>query len=69
MLNSIFTFVTFGIVGSKEDRELSNRIKNSYTSLDVIGRGTVVVSAKEVHQDLVASGVYDKADRLVRQRG
>lgn len=67
ILESLIELVSFGLIGSKEDRALSKKIKESYASFRVVGRGTISISAAEVHDDLVQNGAYEKAQALVER--
>jgi hypothetical protein len=57
--------ITLGVAGTKEERALASKIKGSYSSLKVVGRGTISIDPSEVHKDLVASGVFERAEKLV----
>ena len=63
LLSKFFSFI--GIWGTKEDHELSEKIKKSYKSIKVVGRGTITVDANEVQQDLIDNNVYEQAKKLV----
>ncbi|EGQ8181299.1 hypothetical protein U5884_004616 [Vibrio parahaemolyticus] len=64
-MEQLVQIFTLGMWGTKEERDLSKKIKNSYSSLKVVGRGTVFISPEEVHKDLVANDIYEKAKKLV----
>ncbi|TMX43925.1 hypothetical protein DA096_00455 [Vibrio rotiferianus] len=67
-MERIIRFFTFGLWGTKEERHLSRKINHSYTSLKVVGRGTVFISSKEVHQDLMTNNIYERARLLVEEK-
>lgn len=62
ILKQIFTL---GLMATKEERELSNKINNSYKTLRVVGRGTIIIDASEVKQDMKDNGLFDRAKDIV----
>jgi hypothetical protein len=68
VMGRVIRFFTFGLWGTREERNLSRKINRSYTSLKVVGRGTVFISAKEVHQDLMTNNIYERARLLVEEK-
>lgn len=51
---------------SKEDIKLINLIKNSYKTLRVVGRGTIVVDPSEVSNTKEFKEALIKASELIR---
>ena len=57
-----------GISLSPQDKILSDKLNNSYGSLRVIGKSTLVVDASEVNVYIREKGLYEKA-RVIVERG
>ncbi|HFU2860265.1 TPA: hypothetical protein ACGQ50_003850 [Enterobacter cloacae] len=63
MMKRIFSFV--GLAPSKEEEEMVKKIKNTYTTLRVVGRGTVTVSADEVIGNPEFQDLYPRVSNIV----
>lgn len=55
----------FGPSLTVQDKELANKLNKSYSSLRVVGRGTVMVDAQEVRDNISSQGLYEKAKKIV----
>lgn len=51
---------------NKEDMELINLIKNSYNTLRVVGRGTIIIDPTEVSNTKEFKEALTKASELIR---
>lgn len=56
---------TFGFAPSDDEIEMVEKIRNSYKSIEVVGRGTVRIDANEVRNDPVFIEYALKAKSLV----
>ncbi len=57
--------VYLGLAPKKDEMEMVNKIRESYNTLEVVGRGTVRISAKEIRQDPVFKDLSERAQRIV----
>lgn len=56
-----------GFRPSSEELKKIAKYSSAYKSLDVVGRGTVIVDTAEVIRDLSAKNLYNKAKHIVNQ--
>lgn len=57
----------FGFAPSENEIEMVNKIRNSYKSIEVVGRGTVRIDPAEVRRDPVFIENAQKARSLVHK--
>lgn len=50
---------------TEQDRQIIKELNNSYSSLRVVGRGTMMVDPSEVSDNIASNGFYEKARRIV----
>lgn len=63
-----FKFLSLiGLAPSKDEEEMVRKIKNSYSSLKVSGRGVVSVSADEVINNPEFKDLYARASAIVEK--
>lgn len=63
MVKTILSFV--GLAPNKDEEEMVRKIKNTYSTLKVVGRGTVTVSADEVIGNPEFRDLYARASDIV----
>lgn len=64
-MNSLLRFL--GLAPSKDEEEMVKKLRNTYTSLKVVGRGTVTVSADEVINNPEFKDLYERASNIVER--
>ncbi|MCL6381632.1 MULTISPECIES: hypothetical protein [Pectobacterium] len=57
----------FGFAPDESEMQMIEEIRNSYKSLEVVGRGTVRIDPKEVRQDPAFIAFVEKAKMLVEK--
>jgi hypothetical protein len=57
--------IMFGLAPSESDKELIRLVNNSYNSLQVVGRGTIKIDAKEVYQSPEFQILRAKAKKII----
>ncbi|MDQ0020092.1 hypothetical protein [[Curtobacterium] plantarum] len=62
-MKKLLSFV--GLAPRKDEEEMVEKIKNTYSSLKVVGRGTVTVSADEVIGNPEFRDLYARASNIV----
>ncbi|EIU0497351.1 hypothetical protein L3008_004694, partial [Escherichia coli] len=55
----------FGFAPDESEMKMIEEIRNSYKSLEVVGRGTVRIDPKEVRQDPAFIAFVEKAKGLI----
>lgn len=60
-------FVKLGLAPSESDKKLRDLVNNSYKSVRVVGRGTVVIDPREVVQTPEFKAAREQAAAIVRQ--
>ncbi|VTQ59417.1 Uncharacterised protein [Campylobacter jejuni] len=62
-MNKLMIFL--GLAPDNNEMEMVKKIRDSYSSLEVVGRGTVRISAKEIRQDPAFKKLSVRAQRIV----
>ncbi|MBB1337943.1 hypothetical protein [Pseudoalteromonas sp. SR44-2] len=63
-MSNFFSFLGFGL--TPQDKVLAEKLNNkSYSSLRVVGRGTLMVDASEVRKSISEQDLYKKAKEIV----
>ena len=63
-MSHFFSFFGFGL--TPQDKALADKLNNrSYSSLRVVGRGTLMVDASEVRKSISEQDLYNKAKKIV----
>jgi hypothetical protein len=62
-MDKLLDFLGFGLTA--QDKELAKKLNESYDTLRVVGRGTVMVDANEVRENIKRQGLYQKAKEIV----
>ncbi|WP_130413123.1 hypothetical protein [Fluviicoccus keumensis] len=63
--------ILFGLLGlspSDDERKVMETVKKSYSSLRVVGRGTVVINPADVIKDDNFKVYYKKAAEIVKEK-
>ena len=58
---------SFGLAPGKDEEEMVRKLKNTYSSLKVVGRGTITVSADEVINNPEFKELYIRASKIVER--
>ena len=64
-MTSILRFL--GLAPGKDEEEMVRKLKNTYSSLKVVGRGTITVSADEVINNPEFKELYIRSSNIVER--